>query len=470
MSPRVPRLSRRALLRGLGGTALALPWLEAMAAPGASSGPPLRYVLGFGGFSLCADVGLEPMLLRPTDLGNGTYAMHTVARSLQDLAPHVSWVTGLRIPEAGSDGVVPPGGRRHGAESFHFHQNPLLAGIRQQGDDHQTRVTGPSTDQIVADHLGSTTFRSLQLRGQVERYAHDATPEQGILSYRKAGDGVAPLTPQTSPQRLFEALTGAFLPSDPSAAAVRQAEIARRRSVLDLVDREMGGVVARLSTLDRQRLEQHWQELRELETRLSQPAAEEGGACVAPQGWSSDPAGGDGGLKYAGEHLRLQRFAELLRFAFACDLTRVATVQQTFFAPMISASPMNASSREVHLVIHQGPAGYMAPIAQWHLDLWGHLLRQLRDTPEGDGSLLDHTAALYVIEGGYGLDTGGDKTSSHKTEEMMMLVAGRAGGMRPGRHLRALDLHPVQVMIGAMQRVGVPVDAHGQVEGAYTDL
>ncbi|MCA9572560.1 MAG: hypothetical protein KC656_32190, partial [Myxococcales bacterium] len=153
--------------------------------------------------------------------------------------------------------------------------------------------------------------------------------------------------------------------------------------------------------------------------------------------WSSDPAGGDGGLKYAGEHLRLQRFAELLRFAFACDLTRVATMEFSspashVFYPDVYGSQLvyNGSPTSFHEYEHN--VGYdssvLTGLAYFH-DVFGDFLRELRAVPEGGGSVLDHAVVLGTSEvaGGAG----------HTFEDFPLFVAGGGNGrLRPGRHVR----------------------------------
>ncbi|MFM2161328.1 MAG: hypothetical protein RLZZ383_840, partial [Pseudomonadota bacterium] len=128
---RVPRISRRALLRGIGGLALGLPLLDAMRAGAEAdpSTPPPRYVLTFGAFSLCCDNGTEPALLQPEGLGPD-YVLHPTALGLSDLRAETQWVSGLSIPRAGVGELPPPAGRHRDPIAFHQHLNPMLAGMR----------------------------------------------------------------------------------------------------------------------------------------------------------------------------------------------------------------------------------------------------------------------------------------------------------------------------------------------------
>jgi hypothetical protein len=107
----------------------------------------------------------------------------------------------------------------------------------------------------------------------------------------------------------------------------------------------------------------------------------------------------------------------------------------------------------------------------WHVKHFGYLIDKLRNTPEGSGTMLDNVAALLIHEGGHGLDTAtGKANSSHSTENMACLIAGRAGGLKPGQHVVASGMHPANVIISAMQAVGYSTPTLGEVTGAIPQL
>src|SRR5258706_7402872 len=88
----------------------------------------------------------------------------------------------------------------------------------------------------------------------------------------------------------------------------------------------------------------------------------------------------------------------------------------------------------------------------WHMKHFGYLVGKLRDTPEGTGTVLDNTVLTFLHEGGHGLDTSSGKTlSTHSTENMACLIAGRAGGLKPGQHVVATGKHPANVLVSAMR-------------------
>jgi hypothetical protein len=107
----------------------------------------------------------------------------------------------------------------------------------------------------------------------------------------------------------------------------------------------------------------------------------------------------------------------------------------------------------------------------WQVGHWANLIGKLRDTPDGDGSLLDRTALLFLTEGGWGYDPEADADGvSHSSENMAVLVAGHVGGLQTGVHIRTDGLHPAQCLVSAMNAVGVSVDGIGEVTGEIPGL
>src|SRR5687768_16817769 len=154
--------------------------------------------------------------------------------------------------------------------------------MRQVGGVFSTEVTGASSDQIVADaNASDTLFHSLAFRVQALYYSLggnfvvDNPHNRDSLSYRAQGDAFASIAPYVSPRQAYDALFTHFLPDDPQAAASKILELGKRRSVLDLVDRRLEGLLPRLSRVDQQRMQLHFDEIRGLENRLNAPPPEE---------------------------------------------------------------------------------------------------------------------------------------------------------------------------------------------------
>ena len=107
----------------------------------------------------------------------------------------------------------------------------------------------------------------------------------------------------------------------------------------------------------------------------------------------------------------------------------------------------------------------------WHMKHFAYLIDKFKNTPEGTGNLLDNTATVFLHEGGHGYDPGGAKdNSAHSTENMACLTAGHAGGLKAGLHIDAGGMHPANVLITAMNAVGVQTNTRGEVTGMIPGL
>ena len=475
------RVSRRLFLRGASGVAVALPVLDIMlnehgdAYAAGGTGLCKRFLLTFGGFSLASDNGTyeyKPDALGPDyDLKMSTAPLGDYG----DVRDEVTIVSGLRIPNQKVDGGSILAG---GAAGVHWHGNPLLTGNRQIGAQTNSTVTGPSTDQLVADAIGGETlFRNLNYRVQAASYntSGDFT-NRDTLAFDTTGQ---PMTPTVSPRLAYETLFTGFDPSDQA-----QLELRTRQSVLDLVERRTGGLLDTLGAKDRQRLELHYDQIRELENRLTEADSELGnGACELPMHPGDDPPIADGfsgatcsGGQYvpdAGYSMELERgrlLADLMHMAFACDLTRVGTLMYSMFQSMMNARQLGGENWDCHASHHMASPAAVVPIAAWHVDQFAYLVAKLRDTPEGAGSLLDNCAVVFMIEGGNGAYEAASGFS-HSLDEMVYMVAGGAGGLRRGEHIAAPSgTHPMQLLISAMNAVDVDLDTVGEVSGAMSEI
>src|SRR5207302_388729 len=124
-------------------------------------------------------------------------------------------------------------------------------------------------------------------------------------------------------------------------------------------------------------------------------------------------------LGYSDEDARARVFCDLVHMAFTCDLSRVASLMFTMAQSHMNTFSLINEPYDLHELGHSSPnrtAAMSAGIA-WHMKHFGYLVAKLRDTPEGMGSLLDNTAAVFLHEGGHGLDpSSGKQWSSHSTE------------------------------------------------------
>jgi len=488
-------LPRRTFLRGLGGIALALPALEIMSETTAARaavppGPPTRYAFFYGGVSTGTYVDnytTTADLIVPSTQGLG----YEITPSLEPLATYgvqddVSVVSGLTLPW-GNAGAVPPGGRR--TDLFHGGTvTPQISGYRAETDS--SPPGGPTSDQIVADAIaGDTIQKCLVYRVQTVDYDGTSTdPGGGIggrLSWKRGANGdLVEVDPIVSPHLAYQSLFSGFAPADPVEAQKAEFELRRRKSVLDLVRGNTERLLGRLGKADNLRMQQHFDELRALEKKLSTIAPLQQGACQLPTDPGEDPPIGGAIIEWAGEGVpysttegysdedkRADVLTDLVAMAFACDLSRVASVQLTMWKCYMNMFQIAGWQSDMHNLTHGGgPLESVGDAVAWNVKQLARLAKKLKDKPEPDGStVLDHSALVLTFEGGHGIDPGAGEPAPHSTENMTCLIAGRAGGLKSGQHVVAKDKHPASVVVSAMNAVGVD-GGLGEVDANIPEL
>jgi hypothetical protein len=438
---------------------------------------PVRYLLCFGGYSLRGDL-TGPVAYIP-DASGPLQSLPSCLSPLdrRGLASQISVVSNLRIPRVMEGRDAPAGGYGE----FHWHGPALLSGVRTLASFDAT-TSAPSSDQIVADALGGqTAFRNLNYRAQALFYnlggGLDTPDNRDTLSFRTQGGTVRPMVPTSSPQLAWQTLFTGFTPSEGGSAVNVSRALARRRSVLDMVDWRMQRLSGRMSAADKARLQEHWDHIRTVEQRLV-AVDSTGGACNMLDDPGEDPplggefTGPDGNnvnLGYSDEDARAEVFADLIAMALACDRTRVVTWMITMWQTFMNAHPLTGHRFNAHDMHHGGEQNQLEDVITWHVDKWAGLVDRLAQLPEGDGTVLDHTAMALLNEGGTGNSIEGE--GSHNTEQMAFLVAGGAGGLRQGEHIVAPEgTHAAQVPITLMNAVGVPTQQLGEVSGEVPGL
>jgi hypothetical protein len=463
---RVARLSRRTMLRGALGTLISLPLLECMlddhgVAHADGTSLPCRYFLQQCPTSLVTS-GSREEGMTPTRTGFG----YDVRPVLQPLADHgvtsdVSVVSGLFVAPLDA-----PGGYNvdyHGQATY-----AILTGKRSGFDGVTWRPQGWSSDQIVARGLGAPTrFPSLyfQLDPQAGGTAISYEETEGFsdeppIVYRG-------ITAQSSPALAYRSLFTGFVP--PSGMPDPEAELERRLRVssLSYARDRIAALSSRVSAADRRTLDEHFTRVRELETRIANTSVGVvGAACADPGLPGVDPA--DVTTDVPDQDARAALWVDLIEMAFACDMTRVIA----FGGSSVLTGAGMRHSRWADIGGLHGELQHTASQADldaanaFFVDIYARVIARMKASTEGEATVLDRTAALFVMEGGKGLtndpmrsgDGGGDP--NHSVDNYVMLVGGRAGGLRSGQHvsLAGRDLHPAAVMNTAMRAVGVPQD------------
>jgi uncharacterized protein DUF1552 len=485
------KLGRRHVLRGVGGIAVGLPFLEIFLPRNASAGAaPLRYVVCFAGSSLGMD---STEHVTPATEGTLSGLLTRGLQPLGDLgvADMASFVSGMTIPW-GPDGNIPPGGRGIG-----FHSStpcPMLSGVRSANGGDES-ITGPTSDWIVSEVIGGPTYATrpvLTYRIQPAYYrgTNGTGGTRGMMSARMNGGNLEDVPPTFSPQIAFQDLFSGFIPPDPAEAEAAKRELARRKSIIDLVADDTELLIKKLGAADRIRMERHLDELRALELKLEAIDLPDSAACTILPDPGADPpignavengdtAGYASNGAWSDEETRAEVMFDLVHMAFTCDLSRTAAVMFTYAQCFLNMNPLFGYPSDLHELSHYsvggGDAGAnaVADGVGWHVKHWARLMSKLRDTTDVDGNtILDNTALVMLFEGGMGYDPEQDgQGSPHSSENMGVLVGGGAGGLHQtgGKHIMAPGGHPAQVINTVMGALGVQQEL-GEVTGSIDGL
>lgn len=412
------KMRRRAFAGAVGFGAIALPFLRLLGdgprADAQAMGGAKRFLVVF------SPNGTWPNEWRP-DGGETDFRFR---RILAPLEPHRSRVMTLGGVSMLSTDRGPGDGHQKGMGHV-LTGVPLLAGDVMGGCDSCPPVSWSSdlsVDQAIANQIGADTrFRSIELGAKSADHANVWTR----MSYRA---GSEPLPPEPSPWRAFERIFG-DAGIDPDAARRR---VALRQSVLDQNIGEYQRLNARLAPADRQRLENHLETIRDIERRITAPGAL-GAECTIPD--VGAPMSHTDVANYP-EVVRLQ--SDIMCMAFACGLTNVGSIQWTNSVGNIPFPHLGIDTNH-HDLSHEGDSNTTAVeaiirINTWYAEQFAHLIDRLATTPEGEGTMLDHTVVLWVNELGKG--------NSHTLRNIPLVMAGNVPNddgsphFRTGRYLQ----------------------------------
>lgn len=300
-----------------------------------------------------------------------------------------------------------------------------------------------SVDQIIASAIGGqTTFRSLEF---------GAAPGDG-LSYN-GRDNLNP--PELSPKALFDRVFGGgFSGVSVSGGDARENEM--RRSVLDAVAKQAQNLARTLGKHDRERLEQHLDGIRELETRIG---AFEGlpdlAACATP----SAPASAYPDIGGRPQLSAINRaMVDVVAMALACDQVRVVS---NFFSHPASDTLYPGASAGHHQLTHDDPGEQpeVNAIVKQIMAEYAYMVAKLKSIPEGEATLLDHCILLGTTDVALG--------RIHTLDDFPILIAGTGGGkLKKGHHYRsASGENTSKVMLSIMHALDIPADSFGADEG-----
>ena len=438
-------LPRRTFLRCLG-TAVALPFLDAMTPAFASAFAPVTRVA----FIYTAN-GVIMRDWTPAETGAG-FAFTKTLHALEPFRDRLLVLTGLahRNGEALGDG---PGDHARAGASW-------LTGVHPKKTQGADIRNGMSVDQMLAQDIGrSTPLPSLELGLQDVRMVGGCDSGYSC-AYSNTVSWSSPTTPlpyETNPRRVFERLFGDGDTTDPAVRAVRARQ---NRSLLDFVREDAGRLRAGLGAGDRRKLGDYLDAVREVERRIQNAERRDASGVDLPA-----LARPDGVPPTFEEHVRMM--CDLIAIAFQADLTRVVTLMYSREGGNRTYRSIGVPDAHHGLSHHQNDPERMARlqlIDQHHVAMFAYLLGQLRDADDGSGSLLDHAMVLY----GSSLSDSNAHTHDHLPA---LLAGGGSGTLHGGRHLRYPDGTPMtNLFVTLLDKLGSHREQVGDSTGRIEHL
>jgi hypothetical protein len=430
-------ISRRTLLKGAG-VSLALPLLDSMfpaLTPAAKAQAAERVPRFVGIFN---PHGWEP---ERWAMGEGPLAkLPFILEPLEPWKDSITVISGLdatsSMPAAGETG----GDHSRSAATF--------SGVQPKKTVSADIRLGPTIDQIIAEKYGKTNaLPSIQLK--CEDQSSLATCPWGyscayVNSISWSGPA-KPLPHEANPKVVFERLFG-----DGSSPEERLRRKQARASILDAVGEQVTRLNGALPSSDRSRLNQYLEDVREIERRMQNSAN--------AQALSPDSEVPFGIPESFSEHINLLWDLQVL--AFRADITRVSTLMYAHDVSMKVYPECGVTSGN-HPTSHHGgrPAQVEAwgKINRYHVQCLTHFLEKMKSTPDGDGSLLDHSLVFWASNMSDG------NTHSHKAVPNMF-IGSAMGKHQGGHHIRRTGT-TANLLLTALNMFGIEAESIGDSTG-----
>ncbi len=433
-------LPRRTLLRGMGAT-VALPLLDAMVPAmtptAATPASPVRR-LGYIFIPMGSDIN------RWTPPGDHSLTeLSPILRPLERHRDYVTVVTNMELKNAY------PGTHATSNSSY-------LSCAKAKFTESSDYYLGTTVDQIAAREIGQDTrlpslelgIELLDIVGQCDDGY--ACVYQNNLSWSSP---TSPLPYEANPQKVFGRLFGEGSPEEQSRTLKKKA------SMLDRVKSDIARLRTELGSGDRVKVDHYLDSVREVERRIQ---IAEAGVNENPAPDAERPVGVP--AAYA-DHVRLMFDLQVL--ALQADITRVISFQMAREGSTRSYHEIGVSEPHHPLTHHgndQEKIAKMAKINEYHVSLFGYLLEKLKTTPDGDGSLLDHSIYMY----GSGM---GDPNLHDHINLPILVTGGGAGKMKGGRHIGYEDRTPLaNLHLTLLEKAGVRMDSFADSKGKVEEL
>jgi hypothetical protein len=441
-------LPRRTFLKGMGAT-IALPMLDAMTPAlsaigrSAAQSAPLRMAFTY------VPNGITMADWTPQGAG----ASFELSRVLKPMAPFrqdMSILSGLahRNGMALGDG---PGDHARAAASY-------LTGVHPRKTAGADIQNGISVDQIAAQHLGSATrFASLELGCDDSRTVGNCDSGYSCaytnsLAWRGPS---TPMPPETNPRLVFERLFGDIDTSLTPEARARR--LRYRRSILDLVGERTTELSATLGPADKRKLDEYLSSIRAIEQRIARAEKDLTGLTPTIDKPTGIP------VLYA-DYVNLMFDLQLI--AFQTDMTRVVTMMMGREGSMRTYPEIGVPDPHHPLTHHRGNVEWIERVTkvnELHMQLFAGFIAKMKATPDGDGSLLDHSVVIY----GSGLSDG----NRHTHEDLPVMLVGKGGNFKLGHHITYPQGTPMtNLYLTLLDRMGVQPEKLGDSTGMIEHL
>ena len=429
-------LSRRTFLKGAG-TALTLPFLDAMIPAFGAAAPVKRFGVVYHPNGVIYDKWL------PTGTGSNFELSFTLS-GLQKFKDKLIVMTGLASDQAEAIG---DGGGDHSRASGSY-----LTGVHVKKSDSLVE-NSMSMDQILAKEFGrDTQLSSLQMTADDNSMLGSCD-----LGYSCAYSSTLswltptlPLMAENNPRVLFQRMFGS---SDSTDKNVRASRLRQDRSLLDSVNERVNELQRKLGPADNRKIDDYLASLRDVERRIQK--AEEQSSKELPG--VTQPAGIPDNFD---SHVRLLYDLQLL--AFQSDVTRVVTFMYGREQTGRPYPQIGVPEPHHPVTHHQNDPVKMdkcVKIQSYHVALFADYLEKLKNTPDGDGSLLDHTIILF----GAGISNSDRHTHGPLPT---VVVGGGAGTIKGGRHLVFPEHTPLtNLQLTLLSKLGFPAEKLGDSTG-----
>jgi hypothetical protein len=440
-------LSRRTFIRGMG-VGLSLPLLESMVpaqTPLArtAANPQVRLGLCF--------MPHGAVMANWTPAEEGALKLSPILKPLEPYKNHVVVISNLAHKMAGPQGPGDNGGDHTRCPAVY------LNGVHPKRTDGADIQAGTTIDQMAAQKIGQNTLLpSLELA--IEDYSGlVGSCDVGFsCTYMNTMSWRTPTTPmpmEINPRVVFDRMFG-----DGATTEERLRRIETQRSILDAVTGQIRRLQGGLGAGDRNRVAEYLDTVREIERRIQVSEKSSSSNLDVPASPSGIPDDWE-------EHMKLM--FDLMALAFQADITRISTFMMAREVSYRTFPKIGISEAFHPASHHQNNAARLEALTKiqaYHVTFLAYLLERLKNTPDGDGSLLDHSLVLY----------GGAMSNSnvHNHAPLPILVAGGAAGrMKGGRHLKYPEDTPMaNLLMTILDKAGIPQESVGDSTGFLSEV